>query len=140
VKKLIEAGKAVKGSTVLIAGITFKENVRDIRNSRVIDIINELKEYGVETIVCDPIADKVEVKHEYSIELTDYDPDIKVDGVVLAVAHHIFLKKLTVRALTRLLTMDHGPSTIKNKGVVVDVKGMFEIGEFDAKRVLYWRL
>lgn len=134
VKKLIEAGKAVKGSAVLIAGITFKEDVRDIRNSRVIDIITELKEYGIETIVCDPKADHKEVKEEYGIELVKYDAKLKFDAIVLAVAHEAFKKQLTPRTI-----MEHVKNG-KNKGVVVDVKGIFEIGDFDAKKVLYWRL
>lgn len=134
VKKLIEAGKAVKGSRVLVAGVTFKENVKDIRNSRVIDIINELKEYGIETIVYDPIAEREDVKEEYDIELVQYDSNLKFDAIILAVAHEAFKKDLTPVTI-----MEHVKNG-KNRGVVVDVKGMFEYGKFDDNRVVYWRL
>ena len=134
VKKLIEAGKAVKGSVVLVAGITFKENVKDIRNSRVIDIISELKEYGIKTIVCDPMAEEEEVKEEYDIDLVKYDSKLKFDAIVLAVAHDALKNHLTPAAITK--HVKNGTS----KGVVVDVKGMFTGSEFDAKKILYWRL
>lgn len=134
VKKLIEAGKAVKGSRVLVAGITFKENVKDIRNSRVIDIINELNEYGIETIVYDPIAEYEDVKEEYGIELVKYDPKLKFDAIVLAVAHEAFRKQLTPTSITKHL--ENG----KSKGVIVDVKGMFERREFDGSKVACWHL
>lgn len=134
VKKLIEAGKAVKGSCVLVAGITFKENVKDIRNSRVIDIITELKEYGIETIVCDPMAEHEDVKEEYDIELVKYDSNLKFDAIILAVAHEAFRKQLTSATI-----MEHVKNG-KSKGVVVDVKGMYERGVFDEKKILYWRL
>ena len=75
-----------------MAGITFKENISDIRNSRVIDIINELKEYEVDVIACDPLADSGAVRHEYGIELVKYDKNIKADAIVIAVAHDIFKK------------------------------------------------
>jgi UDP-N-acetyl-D-galactosamine dehydrogenase len=133
VKKLIEAGKAVKDSRVLVAGITFKENVRDIRNSRVIDIIAELKEYGIETLVYDPIADAKEVLDEYGLKLSRYDSKLKFDAVILAVAHEAFKNQLKP---TKLKEHIRNGST---KGVVIDVKGMFEPVEFDAHTV-YWRL
>ncbi|PIU41222.1 MAG: nucleotide sugar dehydrogenase [Candidatus Omnitrophica bacterium CG07_land_8_20_14_0_80_42_15] len=134
VKKLIEAGKAVKGSKVMVAGITFKENVSDIRNSRVIDIINELKEYGIDTIVFDPLADKEEVKHEYGIELVEYNKKIKADGLILAVCHDAFKKLLVVDMLEKHLVHNGA------KGVVVDVKGMMSVASFKGSNVLYWRL
>lgn len=134
VKRLIKADKTVKGARVLIAGITFKENVSDIRNSRVIDIIGELKEYGVRVIICDPLADKEEVRHEYGVELTKYSKDIKADAVVIAVNHDIFKKELTLTALKRHM---NGSGT---KGVVIDVKGIFNPDVFKGSGLSYWRL
>lgn len=134
IKLLIEANKTVKGAKVMVMGITFKENISDIRNSRVIDIINELKEYGVNVIVCDPLADAEAVKHEYGVELTKYSPNIKADAVVIAVNHDAFMKDLTVNALKKHM------SNNGTKGVIVDVKGMFEPKIFKDSGLLYWRL
>lgn len=134
VKRLIESNKTVKGSKVIVAGITFKENVNDIRNSRVIDIITELNEYGINLIVCDPFADKDAVKHEYGIELTDYNRAIKADAFIIAVAHNIFKKQLTLEVLKGHL-VNNG-----NNGVVIDVKGIFDPETFKDSGVLYWRL
>jgi UDP-N-acetyl-D-glucosamine/UDP-N-acetyl-D-galactosamine dehydrogenase len=134
VKHLIEANKTVKGANVLVLGITFKENVSDIRNSRVIDIISELKEYGVNVTICDPLADKEAVKHEYGIELTKYSKNIRADAVVIAVNHNIFKKELTVDTLKNHL------SSNGTKGVIVDIKGMFDRKSFQNSAFLYWRL
>ena len=134
VKQLIAAGKTVKGAKLLVAGITFKENVSDIRNSKVIDIINELKEYGVEVSVCDPLADAEAVKHEYGLELVAYSPALKLDAVILAVSHAAFKKQLSVEALKKHL------SSNGTKGVVVDVKGLYEPSAFSGTGLLYWRL
>ncbi len=134
VKSLIEADKAVKGAKVIIFGITFKENVSDIRNSRVIDIINELKEYGITVAVCDPLADKDKVKKEYGIDLVEYDPAIKADGVILAVNHDVFKRDLTAGLLKSCL------SNNSTKGVIIDIKGRFNNGTFKDSGLVYWRL
>ncbi|MBP7087856.1 MAG: nucleotide sugar dehydrogenase [Candidatus Omnitrophica bacterium] len=134
IKALIEAGKPVKGSKVLIMGITFKENVSDIRNSRVVDIINELKEYGLDTVVCDPLANKEEVKKEYGFDLVDYDKNFKVSAVVIAVKHDYFINKLTIDSLKNHFSINGA------KGVVVDAKGMFERKDFSNKDIVYWKL
>ncbi|MCX5701485.1 MAG: nucleotide sugar dehydrogenase [Candidatus Omnitrophica bacterium] len=134
VKCLIEANKTVKGAKVIVAGITFKEDVSDIRNSRVIDIINELKEYGIEVVVCDPLANNEAVKEEYGVELTEYSPNLKADAIIIAVSHNIFRRELDVDVLK-----DH----LKNKtskGVVIDVKGIFTPEMFKDSGLLYWRL
>ena len=115
IKLLIQSGKQVKGSSILVLGITFKENCPDIRNSRVIDIIDELKEYGVNVIVSDPWADKDEVKHEYNLELENSTDLQNIDAIILAVAHDEFLNQEII-------------NQIKNfKGVVYDVKSTLEI-------------
>ena len=95
VKLMIKNGQAVKGSHVLVLGITFKENCPDIRNSRVIDLIRELESFGCKVDVSDPWADGTEVKHEYGIELLQVagcrlQVDGKWDAVILAVAHSEF--------------------------------------------------
>jgi len=90
IKLMIKKGHTIKGSKVLVLGITFKENCPDIRNSRVIDVIRELQEFGVKVDVYDPWADKEEVKREYGFELKE-KPDLKeYDSVILAVAHNEF--------------------------------------------------
>ena len=94
IKLMIQQDKKIKGSKVLVLGITFKENCPDIRNSRVIDLINELKDFDCDVTVCDPWADAKEVKDEYDIELIskiqNQKSEIKYDAVVLAVAHQQF--------------------------------------------------
>jgi UDP-N-acetyl-D-galactosamine dehydrogenase len=92
IKRMINKGISIKGARVLILGITFKENVPDIRNSRVIDIINELRDFGVTVEVWDPVAEAPEVKHEYGIELTPTLPKGVYDGVVLAVKHEALVQ------------------------------------------------
>lgn len=134
VKKLIAAEKKVHGAKVMVMGITFKENVSDIRNSRVIDVVNELKDYGVSVLVADPLASKEEVMHEYGLELVDYSKDLKVDAIVLAVNHKKFVEELSVEAVKAHFDLGEG------KGVLIDVKGVFDLGEFDEKDLLYWRL
>ena len=134
VKSLIFCDKTVKNSRVLVMGITFKENVSDIRNSKVIDVINELREYRVDVSVCDPLADKDEVRHEYGLELTDYDPAAHYDAVIVAVAHNAFKKTLSVDSLKRHLS-GNGKS-----GVVVDVKWLFNKEEIQKAGLVYWRL
>lgn len=134
VKLLIDANKTVKGAKVLILGITFKENISDIRNSRVIDIIDELKEYAIDVSVCDPYADEEAVRDEYDIELTKYSPDLKVDAIVIAVGHDIFKQKLNLNTFKKQLDRKD------TKGVVVDVKGMFDAQQFSGSGILYWKL
>jgi len=134
IKKLIEANKTVKGSNVLIMGITFKENVSDIRNSKVIDIITELQEYGVHTQVIDPLALPEDIKKEYGIDLVEYNPEIKADGIIIAVNHNEFKKILTIETMTNHL------SGLDGNGVVMDIKSLFEPENFNQNNVLYWRL
>lgn len=134
IKKLIEADKTVKGSNVLIMGITFKENVSDIRNSKVIDVITELQEYGVNTQVIDPLALPEDIQKEYGIDLVKYNSKIKVDGMVIAVNHNEFKKNLTVKTITEHFSETDG------KGVVMDIKSLFKPEDFNQSNILYWRL
>lgn len=135
VKLLIDANKTVKKAKVLVLGITFKENISDIRNSRVIDVINELKEYSIDVIVSDPLADSQAVKHEYGIELNKYKKDMKVDAIIVAVNHEEFKKDLTLVSLK-----NHLIAGKNEKGVVVDVKGMLDGKIFSGSNILYWKL
>lgn len=131
VKKMIEANKIIKGSRALVCGITFKENVSDIRNSKVIDVIRELNEYGVEVLVTDPLASAQEVKSEYGLDLITYDPTLKVDAVVVTVAHNAFAEKLTPKVVANHLS---------SGGAVMDVKALFSPNAFANDALIYWRL
>ncbi|MGC1390342.1 MAG: nucleotide sugar dehydrogenase [Bacteroidales bacterium] len=113
VKKIIAAGKNLKGSRVLIMGITFKEDVTDIRNSKVIDIISELDDFGISVDVIDPGAGKHEVKEEYQIDLKA-QPFEKYDAIILAVSHKEYLN----------LDESYFNNFLNNNGIVVDVKGV----------------
>ncbi len=111
VKLLIHKGHKVKGSKALVLGITFKENCPDIRNSRVIDVIEELQDFGIEVDVYDPWADKKEVKKEYDLTLLENEPDFSdYDSIILAVAHEEF-KNLDF-------------TQIPPQSVVFDIKGV----------------
>lgn len=134
VKQLIKANKNVRRAKVIIFGITFKENVSDIRNSRVIDIIKELKDYGVNVIVCDFLANKEETKKEYGIKLTKYNKNIQADAIVIAVKHDIFKEKLNVSSLKHHLTAKD------SKGVIIDVRGLLNQNMFNGSNLLYWCL
>ena len=90
IKLLIKKGHKIEGSNVLVLGITFKENCPDIRNSRVIDVISELQEFGCNIDVYDPWADSKEVEHEYKLNLSKELDTTKYKAIVLAVAHNEF--------------------------------------------------
>ena len=114
IKLLIKNGHKIEGSKVLILGITFKENCPDIRNSRVVDVYNELKEFGVNVTVHDPYADTHEVKEEYGIEITSAISD-KYDGILLAVSHDEY----------KTLNLEN----FKNPNAIVfDIKSMWDKG------------
>lgn len=153
VKKMIQANKQIKGGKVAILGITFKENCPDSRNTKVIDIIHELEEYGIEVRVVDPVADIKEVKEEYGIHLYDMEYVENVDAVVIAVAHEEFknikledLKKFykdyyvqNNEALDEIATTLEG-DVDNRKQVLIDVKGIFNRKEAEDMNYLYWRL
>lgn len=133
VKQLIRTGKAVKGARVLVLGLTFKENCPDIRNSKVVDIVTELREYGIDVLITDPLADAVEVQHEYGLQLVDGATIGTVDAVVWAVAHEVFIETYTPAVLKRLCGAD-------GCGVVVDVKGVLSRGAVEKEGMAYWGL
>jgi len=131
VKKMIKADKQIKGSKVGIFGVTFKENCPDTRNTKVVDIIRELEEYGIEVQIVDPVADKEELWHEYGLKLTDMKDIKNVDALIFAVSHDKF-KPLTLESLKSLYN--------NNKHVLIDVKGLFDRKEAEEMNYIYWRL
>ncbi len=134
VKSLIKAGKAVKGSKVLILGLTFKENIADIRNTKVIDVYHELKEYGIDVYVHDPYAYPEEVKEEYGIELLeDIQKHKPYDAIVVAVKHKPFIEELDFETYKKL--MDNG-----DKPVLIDIKGLYNKEKAEKADFIYWRL
>lgn len=148
VKNLIKANKQIKGAKVAVFGVTFKENCPDVRNSKVIDIIRELKEYGIEVITYDPIADKDAVVHEYDIKLSDLKEINDVDAIIVAVAHDVF-KNLSLDNLEQIhrnysydlkeIAISVDDDLIKQK-VLIDVKGVFDMAKAKEKGFIYWRL
>ncbi|MBQ7654786.1 MAG: nucleotide sugar dehydrogenase [Clostridia bacterium] len=132
VKRLIAADKYVKNAKVAILGFTFKENCPDTRNTRIIDIVNELKEYGVSPIIADPTADKQEAKRLYSIEFADI-ADIKdMDAVILAVAHDEFAR-FDMEKINSFFAPE-------GKKVLLDLKGLLDRREYEDAGYSYWRL
>lgn len=139
VKNLIKANKQVKGAKVAILGMTFKEDCPDVRNSKVIDIINELKEYGINVFVADPIADENEVKREYGVDLTKFENIKNMDAVIVAVGHKEYME-LTLESIKKLYEENPELLNSEDKLVLVDVKGIFDKKEAQLKNYLYWRL
>lgn len=133
VKLMIQQGIDISKSRVGVLGLTFKENCPDTRNSKVIDIISELQEYGIEVIAMDPHADPEEVQHEYGVKLQDiaHIETNKVDALVLAVAHREY-KALDATQLRKLVRGD--------KPVLVDVKCIQPIDNLKAQGFALWRL
>jgi len=125
VKKIIAAGKNISKSKVLIMGATFKEDVSDIRNSKVSDIVKELKSFGVKVEIVDPNAKNEELKHEYGFGLSKLGKGY--DGVIVAVNHQEYKK----------LDEKYFKSILSNKGVLVDVKGIYRN---HIKGITYWSL
>jgi len=134
IKKLILANKVVKQANVVILGITFKENTPDTRNSKVVDIIDSLREYGINPTVVDPIADAIEAKHLYGIDLYDIKEVKDVDCLIIAVAHDIF-KKLSLKEIDGL----YGKFPNEEK-ILIDVKSILDRNEIEEVGYSYWRL
>jgi len=129
VKHLVNANIPVKGARVGVLGLTFKEDVNDIRNSKVPTIVHELREFGVQTLLHDPHANAAETHHEYGLELNQFEEFRALDGIVLAVSHKQYLE-MGAEKLTACL---------RDGGVFMDVKSTFEPAQV-ASRVRYWSL
>jgi len=134
VKKIIKAGINIKKAKVVVLGFTFKENCPDIRNTKVIDIVNELREYDIEPLISDPIANKEETLHEYGITLTDINAVKDVDAVVIAVAHNEYAR-MSIADFDRLFA----PAD-NNQKVIADIKGILDKNEVEKLGYSYWRL
>ncbi|MBR4050022.1 MAG: nucleotide sugar dehydrogenase [Clostridia bacterium] len=134
IKNMIAAGQAPKKSKVVILGLTFKENCPDTRNSKVDDIIKRLNEYGIEPVVVDPWANEKDALFEYGVTLTEFEDVNDADCVIVAVAHNEF----------RELNVDEIKSLYKNcddsAKVLIDVKGIYKVSDFEMDKMKYWRL
>lgn len=155
VKKMIKANKQINGSKVAIFGITFKENCPDVRNTKVIDIINELEEYGIEVKIVDPVADKEDLWRGYRVVSCNSQEITDIDAVVFAVPHEEFkaIKLEDLKGIFRktkginvdlmgqvAATVETGEGIESNNYVLIDVKGMFNKDEAENMGYLYWRL
>lgn len=135
IKQMIEAGMAPKKANVVILGITFKENCPDTRNSKVVDIINRLKEFEIEPIVTDAWADVNVAKGEYGVKMVPFNEVPKADCVIVAVGHKEFRSLSTMKLKT--LFKDELSDDEK---VLIDVKSLYRKDELDASGMRYWRL
>jgi UDP-N-acetyl-D-galactosamine dehydrogenase len=129
VKMLIDADITVKNARVGVLGLTFKEDCNDIRNSKVPDILRELRQFGIDAIVHDPLAQPAEAQHEYGVKLSPLEEMSKLDALVMAVSHKWYLDQ----GQTRLLSM------VRDGGVVVDVKSVLDPGRTE-RGIRYWSL
>ncbi len=130
IKELLRKKISVEKATCAILGVTFKEDCPDIRNSRVLDIVNEFRDYGIEPILHDPLADVAEVKEVFGIPLTDEIP-LDVDALLLTVPHREYLTQLDdiVASFKR-----------RGNGVIIDVKSVIDRDTFKGTGVVHWRL
>ena len=126
VKQILSKDKNIKGARVLVMGMTFKEDVTDIRNSKVIDVIRELQDYTISVDVVDAFADAAEVKEEYGVELVK-EPNGKYDAVVVAVNHKQYSN----------LSEEYFENLTGKDGVVIDVKGIYRD---KINKLAYWSL
>ena len=135
IKEMIEAGMAPKKATVVIMGLTFKENCPDTRNSKVVDIIDRLKEYDINPIVTDSWADAAVAKHEYGVELTAWGDVPKADCVIIAVGHNEY-RSMSVMQLKTLFKDE----LLDDEKVLIDVKSLYRMDELRASGMRFWRL
>ncbi|MDN7241664.1 nucleotide sugar dehydrogenase [Planococcus sp. N028] len=155
VKNMIKVNKQINGSKVVIFGVTFKENCPDVRNTKVVDVIKELEQYGVEVKIVDPSADKEDLWNEYRLTLSNTEDISGVDAVIFAVPHEEF-KSIQLAEVKKMfkqkelvnvgasneyaVNTDFGEEVDKNECVLIDIKGMFNRNEATDAGFLYWRL
>ncbi|CAK7003969.1 MAG: UDP-N-acetyl-D-glucosamine 6-dehydrogenase [Desulfovibrio sp.] len=132
VKLMIQAGRHVKDARVAVLGLTFKENVPDLRNSKVIDIITELQEYGINVLVHDPMAEAAEAKAEYGVDLVPLDALTNLDAIILAVGHEAYAAFRPEEIAGRFADTD--------AMVVLDVKGFWDKTALENAGCVFWRL
>ena len=131
VKKIIQAGVAVKGSKVIVLGLTFKENCPDLRNSKVADLVKELQEFGCDVSVHDPLAAPAEAMHEYGIALTEWNAlPSQADAIVAAVSHAEYSSQPVTQLLAKL----------KQGGLFIDIKSAYQPEAIEAAGHKLWRL
>ena len=131
IKKMIGNGTNIKGSKIIVLGLTFKENCSDLRNSKVADLVRELQDFGCEIHVHDPLADPEEALYEYGITLRKWDQlPKKADTIIAAVSHSEYLSQPVANLLALL----------KNSGVFIDIKSAYIPEDITAKGVCLWRL
>jgi UDP-N-acetyl-D-glucosamine/UDP-N-acetyl-D-galactosamine dehydrogenase len=157
VKSMIKANKQINGSRVAIFGVTFKENCPDVRNSKVVDVIKELEEYGIEVKVVDPLADRDDLWHEYRINPSEVHEIKDMDAVIFAVPHVEFKsisledvkgmfkssgqKYVHLEAMNEVAAASEINTFVDNNNhVLMDIKGIFNRTEAESAGFLYWRL
>lgn len=130
IKRMIANGSQVKGAKVNVLGLTFKEDVPDLRNSRVIDVIQELRSFGIDVFVHDPIAEPADARHEYGIDLVPWEQLPAADAIVAAVAHREFLQRAPSNYASKLV----------RGGCFSDVKSKFDAQQLRELGMQVWRL
>lgn len=157
VKKMIKANKQINGAKVAIFGVTFKENCPDVRNTKVVDVIKELEEYGIEVKVVDPVANKEDLWHEYKINPCNVEDIKEMDAVIFAVGHEEFktinledvkkmfrsqgnINSVVMREVAATLMVDVDVDIERNDCVLIDIKGIFNRIEAENMGYTYWRL
>jgi UDP-N-acetyl-D-galactosamine dehydrogenase len=132
IKWLINADKKIKGARIGLLGLTFKENVPDLRNTKAVDIVTEFEDYGARVFVHDAMADHAEAKHEYDIDLCELDQLRDLDCLVLCVSHDQY-RELDLQELRSWFRDERNP-------LIIDVKGFFDPRRMEEHGFLYWRL
>lgn len=135
IKTMQKSGLDIKNAVVIIMGITFKENCPDIRNSKVVDIVHRLKDYGINPIITDPWADRDVVQREYNIELVDMKSIPKADCIIIAVGHREY-RAMPIAKLKSLFKENSGD----NEKVIIDVKSLYRMDELMVSGMSFWRL
>ena len=130
IKQLIKSNCNVKGAKVNVLGLTFKENCPDLRNSKVAELIYELKSYGVELHIHDPVADAKEARHEYGVELESWESLPRADVIIAAVSHQEFIER----------PISDFQSKVVEKGCFIDVKSQFDQKVLNETGLSVWRL
>src|SRR5262249_55833190 len=129
VKMLINADIPVKGAKIGILGLTFKEDCNDLRNSKVPDILTELRQFGIDAIIHDPVASAPEAVHEYGLKLSSLDEFAKLDALILAVSHKQYLEMGAPKLC----------GFVRDHGIFVDVKSALD-GTKMERGIRYWSL
>lgn len=132
VKNMIKSGVPIKGSKVAVFGATFKENCPDVRNTKVVDVINELREYGVDVKVVDPVADQEDLLNEYGIKTCKMEEIKEIDAAIFAVSHEEF-GTISLKGIKKMFNK-------ADQYVLTDIKGMFNRQDAEDMNFLYWRL